>query len=264
MAIIIGSARADENGKITNGVAGDQKQTSTPDYKGEVSMQNFYVHKKGWYILRAKSTDVANKIAEAMKQACNNVNIGYDQNGRYGIINNLKKYGSIAKIAVKTEADCSSTIRACCIQAGFDPGDFNTSSEVSVLLKTGKFMDKINYTSSTVLYTGDILVTKTKGHTVAVVQGNARKNSIDTTPTDKNKKKVPTLATSTIKFGSIGTQAKYLQQDLNYVGKYGLVEDGEFGIKSIAALMDWQKKNGLEVDGIYGKMSQAKMKEQLK
>ena len=34
MSIIIGSARMGENGKITGGAAGDQKQTSVPDYKG--------------------------------------------------------------------------------------------------------------------------------------------------------------------------------------------------------------------------------------
>ena len=34
MSIIIGSARIDERGKTTGGAAGDQKQTSKPDYKG--------------------------------------------------------------------------------------------------------------------------------------------------------------------------------------------------------------------------------------
>ena len=32
---IIGSARIDERGKATGGKAGDQKQKSTPDYKGD-------------------------------------------------------------------------------------------------------------------------------------------------------------------------------------------------------------------------------------
>lgn len=31
----IGSARIDEHGKATGGKAGDQKQKTTPDYKGE-------------------------------------------------------------------------------------------------------------------------------------------------------------------------------------------------------------------------------------
>ena len=36
---IIGSARCDEYGRYSGGSAGDQKQTTKPDYKGEVSMQ---------------------------------------------------------------------------------------------------------------------------------------------------------------------------------------------------------------------------------
>ena len=43
----IGSARIDERGKATGGQKGDQKQTSTPDFKGEVARQDFYVSKQG-------------------------------------------------------------------------------------------------------------------------------------------------------------------------------------------------------------------------
>ena len=88
--IVIGSARIAENGKATGGQAGDQKQTSTPDYKGEVSMQEFYVSSKGWYVIRPKDKTHAKKIAERMETACNNPNIGYDQDGRYGVIKNGK------------------------------------------------------------------------------------------------------------------------------------------------------------------------------
>ena len=78
----IGSARHDENGKLTGGRPGDQTGT-------EVSMQNFYVHKKGWYVLRPKTKDMADKLAESMITACNNDNIGYCQGHRLGIV----KYG---------------------------------------------------------------------------------------------------------------------------------------------------------------------------
>ena len=54
MGIIIGSARADENYKYSGGRRGDQRQKSSYDTSGEVSLQSFYVHKKGWYILRPK------------------------------------------------------------------------------------------------------------------------------------------------------------------------------------------------------------------
>ena len=170
MSIIIGSARLDERNKISGGAAGDQKQTSSGnDCKGEVSMQNFYVHSKGWYVLRPKSAAHANAIAANMKAACNNPNIGYDQGGRYGVI----KYGVHAQ--TKTEADCSSLVRQCIREAtGVDPGDFTTSTEVSMLEKTGLFDERRAYVGSMTLYTGDVLVTKTKGHTVIVTDGTAR------------------------------------------------------------------------------------------
>lgn len=169
MGIIVGSARIDENGKIAGGSAGDQTGQ-------EVSTQNYYVHSKGWYVLRPKLIEDANKIAEAMQQACDNNNIGYDQNNRLGVITQLSKYGSLKKIAVKTESDCSSLVRACCIQTGFDPGNFTTSNEATVLENTNRFEKRVTVTSSTVLYNGDVLVTKSKGHTVVVVSGNPRKS----------------------------------------------------------------------------------------
>lgn len=166
--IIIGSARIGENGKISGGIAGDQKQTSVSDYSGEVSMQDFYVHSKGWIILRVKDDDIALKLALSMTTACSNANIGYDQNERLGII----KYGT--ESTTKTECDCSSLVRQCVIEAsGKDPGNFNTETEAKSLMNTGLF-DRIIYTSKTPLYTGDILVTKSKGHTAIVTEGEKR------------------------------------------------------------------------------------------
>ena len=110
MSLIVGSARIDENGNLKNGKAGDQTD-------GEVSTQNYYTHKKGWYVMRAKSVTHANALAVAMKQACDNNKIGYDQNERNGVITQLKKYGSLSKIATNTECDCSSLVRACIMLA---------------------------------------------------------------------------------------------------------------------------------------------------
>ena len=160
MAVIIGSARHDEHGNCySGGKAGDQTGQ-------EVSTQKFYNHSKGWNVLRAKDNKVAEKLAEAMQIACDNKNIGYDQSERYGVI----KHGINTK--VKTECDCSSLVRACIIYAsGKDVGDFNTSNERSVILKSGLFKDVGSYEQGDTLYNGDILVTRTKGHTVIVVSG---------------------------------------------------------------------------------------------
>ena len=161
--IKIGSARIDENGNISGGRAGDQT-------KREVATEPYYSHRLGWYMLRAKDIEVAKKIGQAMCEGCSNDNIGYSQSDRYGVITNLKVYGRIAKIAVKTNADCSSLVRACCIQAGINVGDFNTASEVAVLERTGAFNKAVAVTPSTKLQVGDILVTRTKGHTVIVTE----------------------------------------------------------------------------------------------
>ena len=165
MAVIIGSARHDEHGNCySGGKAGDQTGQ-------EVSTQKFYNHSKGWNVLRAKDNKVAEKLAEAMKIACGNKNIGYDQSERYGVI----KHGINTK--VKTECDCSSLVRACIIHAsGKDVGDFNTANERIILLKSGLFTDAGSYRIGELLYNGDILVTRTKGHTAIVVSG-AKKNA---------------------------------------------------------------------------------------
>jgi len=170
--IMVGSARHDENGKYVNGKAGDSLQkSSTNDTSGEVSMQKMYTHSKGWYILRPEEIEHANALAKNMKVACNNKNIGYDQNGRLGII----KQGINTK--VKTEADCSSLVRAIIRTAlGVDVGNFTTANEADVLEKSGLFEKRVKYVSQakTPVYDGDILVTCTKGHTVIVVSGNPR------------------------------------------------------------------------------------------
>lgn len=168
MAIMVGSARIGENGKITGGKDGDQTGK-------EVSMQTFYVSSKGWYIMRPKNAAIAEKIAEAMIIACNNDNIGYNQNERLDVIKN----GVNSK--VKINADCSSLVRACCMYAGFDPQNFTTANEVTALKNTGLFEDKIAYTSKTPIYNGDILVTKTKGHTVVVCSGSPRPAAMNIT-----------------------------------------------------------------------------------
>ena len=173
MSIMVGSARIDERGNVSGGAAGDQKQTSaTNDLTGEVSMQKMYSHSKGWYILRPKSAAHAVKMADLMKAACNNANIGYDQGNRLGVV----QHGIMT--AVKTECDCSSLVREVVKEAtGKDPGNFTTANEAASLEATGLFESKRSYVSqsATPVYDGDVLVTKTKGHTVIVVCGSARK-----------------------------------------------------------------------------------------
>lgn len=172
MSIVIGSARIDENGKSSGGKVGDNKQiSSTNDTIGEVSLQGMYTHSKGWYVIRPIDIRDANNIANAMYIACNNSHIGYDQSNRLGIIT----YG--VDTVTDTECDCSSLVRACIKKAtGKDVGNFTTGNEKTCLSKSKLFKKPFAYVNqkSTPIYNGDILVTKSKGHTAIVVSGNPR------------------------------------------------------------------------------------------
>lgn len=171
MAIIVGSARIGENGKITGGKPGDQKQVATDDIKGEVSLEVFYLHSKGWNILRPTDPNVAAKLAEAMKIACNNKHIGYNQTTRTQVVT--------AGITTTKDvnSDCSALVRACIKYAtGKDVGNFTTYNEAATLEKSGLFNKRVKYVSQTKtpVYNGDVLVTCSKGHTVIVVSGSPR------------------------------------------------------------------------------------------
>lgn len=243
--IIIGSARIDENGNISSGAAGDQKQKSAPDRSGEVSMQEFYIHKKGWYVLRPKEPEVADKIAMAMKAACNNPNIGYSQSDRTGII----RWGTWADRPCN--CDCSSLMRECIIEAsGKDPGNFNTSNEVLYLVASGLFEDKVEYTANMNLFVGDVLVTKTKGHTAAVVDGNMRnlaKNDIsEKKETGGAKLSKLSVNLPTIRKGSKGKAVRALQA-LLYINV-----TGEFDQNTEDSCKFFQNKSKLVPDGICG------------
>lgn len=164
MKMIIGSARHDENGKYIGGKAGDQAQKKADDYKGECSLQEFYVHKYGWNCAIAKDPMIRLKLAERMRALCNNPNIGYDQGERAGIL----KAGIDTK--KPTECDCGTAVRQCVKEAsGKDPGEFHTGNEMDVLEKTGLFIF-VTYNGQD-LPTGTILISKKKGHTAIVVEG---------------------------------------------------------------------------------------------
>ena len=170
MAVRIGSARINEKGTTTGGKAGDQTG-------GEVSIQNYYLHRKGWYVARPKDPTVAEKIAQAMEAACCNNHIGYCQAHRGSLRKIAVKYNyNLSKVNVDVEVDCSALVRVCCLYAGIQVGDFNTASELETLRKTGAFeilKDDKHCKESTYLKRGDILATHTKGHTVVVLDNGS-------------------------------------------------------------------------------------------
>lgn len=169
MSVRMGHASIDENGKISGGAAGDQTGK-------EVCIRDYYLHKKGWICLRAKDSGVAERIAKCMEDACANPCVGYDQGQRNTLFDTVWDSGfkcDTSSLKVKVECDCSSLVRVCLGYAGIDVYNFNTASEKSVIMATGMFTEiSVNDDGST-LKRGDILVTKTKGHTAVVVSNDA-------------------------------------------------------------------------------------------
>lgn len=204
----IGSARMDENGKISGGKAGDQTGK-------EVSTQDWYLHSKGWYVLRAKDAAAREVIARSMQAACDNPMIGYDQGQNMSLFNAAKPYDfDVSKVRVPCETDCAKLVRVCVLSARISCDDFYTANEAATLKKTGQFTQ---YTtdkyckSSDYLMRGDILVTRSKGHT-AVVLSNGSKVSGTTT-------NAGTAANTAVK-----TQDA-LYRDASYKGVYRAITD---------------------------------------
>lgn len=188
MSVLIGSARLNENGKTTGGCPGDQTGR-------EVGIQEWYMHTKAWIVLRAKTLAVREAIAYAMAAACNNNHIGYCQSHSHRTRATLaaQPHGyDPAKITTDVETDCSELVRLCCLYAGIKVPSFNTSSERNVLMNTGMFVvyeDGEHCNSSDRLLHGDILVTRTKGHTVVVLSdGPAAAQEKDSPAAEKPKK----------------------------------------------------------------------------
>ena len=62
----------------------------------------------------------------------------------------------------------------------------------------------------------------------------------------------------TIRYGSSGQEVRRLQQALNREG-YSLDVDGGFGKKTLAALMDYQRRVGMTPDGVAGRKTWASL-----
>lgn len=243
MAVKVGSARIDENGKAHGGQAGDQTGK-------EVSTQNWYLHSKGWRVFRAKNPSVAEKIAQCMERACKNSKIGYDQYQRNTLYKAAEKVGfDVSKVTTACETDCSALVRVCIAFAGITglPEGFRTGNMPSNLNKTGAFTELTGskyQSQSTYLGRGDILVTKSSGHTV-VVLSNGSKYEGPVYPVDYD------LGDRVIKYGCEGNDVKLMQEmllKLGYdLGSWGC--DGDFGDCTDLALRHFQADAKLDVNG---------------
>lgn len=246
MAVMIGSARIDENGNAHGGRAGDQNGR-------EVSAQAWYRHRKGWRVLRCTDEAKAEKIARAMQAACDNANIGYDQYQRDTLYNAAKPLGfDPARVDTPCETDCSALVRVCCAYAGIPVDNFRTTNEAGVLLRSGAFTElkESRYTDqSAYLRRGDILVTRTQGHTVVVLSNGSKAEATSAEEASR----------TILKRGMKGEDVRRLQLRLMELG-YGLPRygaDGEYGAETAAAVKAFQADRKLAADGVAGEMTLA-------
>ena len=167
MAVLIGSARINELGQKEGGQKGDQN-------KKEVCTEPWYLHDKGWYVIRAKSPTVRKKIAQDMRYACDNDMIGYSYwSTCYTLYNEVAKYNwDCSKVKIPCDTNCAKLVLVCAKYAGTKINDFYTGNEVEMFKATGQFdilTDDKYCRSSDYLLEGDILVTREQGHTVVVL-----------------------------------------------------------------------------------------------
>ena len=201
--VYVGSAGIDERGKASGGKAGNQSGR-------ELKKQPWYLHSKDWRVFRAKDRQVALDIAKAMRRAIANKKIGYDQSQRNTLYSLAEKVGfdpGLVKTACET--DCSALVRVCCAFAGITglPASFRTGNMPANLKKTDAFVEMTgkNYqTGSIMLGEGDILVTKTSGHTVVVVNDGDKYEAF----------KAYALGDRILEKGSKGDDVKQLQMSL--------------------------------------------------
>lgn len=165
----IGHARSTEMGKATNGVSGDQT-------KKEVMIDNYYNHSKGWdYYIECIDSKLADKASKYMEEICANNNVGYDQNQRLTMYNEIKRNGGKVKGIKPCETDCSALVSACYIFAGLgnklNPS-CTTRNLKSALLATGKFkvfVDEKHVTSDNLAKRGGMYL-KEGSHVVMVLE----------------------------------------------------------------------------------------------
>ena len=284
MEVRIGHARVDERGKATGGSAGDQTGN-------EVVTSNWYLHKKGWYLLRCTDPDRREKIAVAMEKACKNNKIGYDQSQRETLFDNVKTLGfDPSKTTKNVETDCSALVRVCIAYAyGKDiTGPMNTSTLPSLLVKSGlfkKYTSSQYCKSSDYLKRGDILCTRSKGHVIVVLSDGKLaegKLTVDGSWGKDTTRKTQSVMKTYVD-GIVSNQPMVNKQYLpaastvswefkenNYAGGSSMVKaiqkllgteaDGYCGKNTVKAMQRFLKNQGLYAGLISGKLTVATVK----
>lgn len=253
MAVRIGHASIDENGKATGGRAGDQtgKELCTRDW-----------YTKGWNVLlRPVRTSLAEKSAQAMEAACRNELIGYDQGGRNTLYEKAKAVNFLLEAIEKAcECDCSSLVHVCAIAGGanltYESNGYTTRTMVRAFVNSGdyvKLTDSKYLTTDKYLMRGDILV-KEGSHTAMVLTDGIAAPVSDIpvyVPMEDNTTIHYSIRVPLLMKGMARDEVKTMQHLLFYRG-YDLPKTGVFDEVTALAVLQFQRDMNLEADAKCG------------
>lgn len=248
----ISNSGHDERGKYSGGKAGDQTGT-------EWAIIPWY--SRPWnVVLRYPDRKVGNVIATLAIYAAQNNLIGYNQNNRTSYWKHLKNSNfDPRQITIACNDDCSAGVAANVKATGYILGisalknvseDNYTGSLRKALTNAGfvaltdsKYLNGYDY-----LLSGDILLYE--GHHTATNLGVGKYAASSTNGSNNY---------SLLKVGSTGTAVKTLQNNLNTLGYNCGIADGIFGTNTKNAVKAFQKNQNIEVDGIVGSVTAARI-----
>mgnify|MGYP002853429158 CR=1 FL=1 len=179
-----------------------------------------------WYIFKNSNADTVstNKIGE--------FGFNYTNMSRYAKIGDILRLGGSHSVILIDVRQNDITVLNCNYEIG------NGNCKVSV--------DSIKYNG---------------GYSKAAIYraNNSGPAPISPQPVDYSNPDMHHVPTTTLRVGSSGSSVYWVQAICNKCLNSGLVIDGQFGNKTKNAVMDFQRKFGLTVDGIVGQYTRAKM-----
>ena len=234
-------------------------------------------------VLESIPADPVENAVSWMEMIAANDSHGYSQANRWGpdydcsssVISAYEQAG----IPVKSRgATYTGNLRSVFLQCGFKDVTDSCDLDTGAGMKRGDvLLYHISGTNGhTAMYAGNGMIVHARGQSYGSPQTGDQGSEIAVTPYSRSKwqyvlrygsgivspaaSTASTASRKTVRYGSKGSDVLLLQKILNkksYRGYNGrpLNEDGEFGTNTLTAVRAFQRDNGLEVDGIVGKMT---------
>ena len=263
MGVRVSNCGHDENNRYSGGAAGDQTGT-------EWYLRDWYDYKPWHYVLRWKDKELGDLFADLAVEAAQNDTVGYDQGQRTTFDSALAAAGwRPSKIKVACETDCSdgtiALIRAVGHLKGLVElqnckmtytGDMMIWFESAAGKKYFEILTGKHLTDPSYARRGDINLNT--GHHVNITVDNGANAGAGSSGSGNS---ASGSSNEYIGRGDTGSAVKKMQEMLIACG-YSCGPcgaDGDFGAGTEQAVKNFQKKKGLDVDGLYGQKTKKKL-----